>query len=195
MTRIKKRYAIPAAGVICVAATVLVLVWCKRDGVVSVHRGFRAASARVDSVRIDASLVPHKMRREPGVLFKQRLIWSGPYLVRVLLRDDDQAFQQFRMTRCSLQNSDGTWRADLTPLELRSGWKDFNDPKWTDKLTFTGFHSDHHIDLPEDVRTFILDIEFELMSDDTAESFQKTFTLKPSRNSYSSYGIDRMIAF
>lgn len=83
--------------------------------------------------------------------------------------------------------------------------KNLNDLKWTDKLSRTGFHANmphkgtaanpYNIVLPKGAKTFILDMEFELMSDDTAESFRKTFTLKPSRNSYLSYGLSRMIAF
>ena len=204
MIRIKKRYAIPAIGVIFMV--VAILLWCKFDGVVDVHRGFQPGRAvRVHNVRIVPFLDPNKMRRKPGVLFKQRLVWSGPYCLGVMLRDYARVFQKARLTRCSLKSIDETWKADLAPSRLSIGWKDFNDLKWTDKYNQTGFRANiphqgtaanpYNIVLPKSVATFILDMEFELMSDDTAESFRKTFTLKPSRNSYSSYGFSRMVAF
>jgi hypothetical protein len=203
MRRIKKRYAIGAIAVVFVA--VAILLWCKFDGVVSVHRGFRAANAaRVHSVRIHPSLHPLKMRREPGVLFKQRLVWSGPYCLRVILRDHDRVFQKARMNRCSLKSIDETWKVELAPSGQSVGWKDFNDLRWTNKFNQTCFHANiphkgtaanpYNIDLPEAGQAFILDMEFELMSDDIAKSFRKTFTLKLSRNSYLSYSFNRMVA-
>jgi hypothetical protein len=144
------------------------------------------------------------MSREPGVLFKQRLVWSGPYSLSISLRGYDRVFQKARLTRCTLRSRDETWKADLSVSERYRGWRDFNHLKSTHKFNSTGFEAKipdkdteanrYNIDLPEGVHTFILDMKFELMSDDTAESFTKTVILKRSRNSYSSYGLDRMIA-
>ena len=82
------------------------------------------------------------------------------------------------------------------------GWQQpFHDPRWTDEFNSVvfvagaGSERANDIVLPRDIQTFILEITFDLTNSEKTESFQKTIELRPSRNSYSSYGIDRMIAF
>jgi hypothetical protein len=202
MKRIKKRYLIPALGLVCLATAVL--LWCKLDGVVSVHRGFSPGrGVRVHNVRVRPYLRPATKSREPGTLFKQRLVWSGPHMLRISMRDYAREFQKARLIRCRLQSSDGAWAAELAPSAASGGWHEVADLKWTDEfneIVFIAVPHDavgsaiHNIDLPAGVRTFSLELHFELAAGDYAETFEETITLRRRANSYQSYGLSRMMA-
>lgn len=201
MKRLKKRYIVVAT--IALALIGVSLLWCKLDGVVSVHRGFEPRQVlNIEGVDLHPYLLPSQMRREPGRWFKQQILWDGPYSLRVSFRDHSRKFQEARLQSCTLRSSDGAWNQTLVEAETPLEWEQsFQDPRWTDdfnELVFVagaGSKRANDIVLPRDIGTFVLEITFDLTSSEKTESYQRTIELRQAPNSYSSYGFDRMIAF
>ena len=156
MKRLKKRHITVAAIFICLMSGSL--LWCKMDGVVSVRRGFAPRQVlNIEGVHLHPYLIPSEMRREPGRLFKQRIVWDGPYSLRGSFRDHSRKFQQARLHSCTLRNGDGTWSRTLAEAEMPLGWEHpFQDIRWTDEfneLVFvTGAGSERAKDIIEQQR-------------------------------------------
>ncbi len=81
-------------------------------------------------------------------------------------------------------------------------WREFHTLKWTDDFNelvlVAGLPPEQpgwNIDIPRGTKRVLLEIELDLMIEGTTESFKTTIPMRRTRNSYSSYSFDQMVAF